>query len=149
MKKLCVILSLALILCFMVSFQAQADKEEDVKTAVANLYSALNAKNTDTFVQYMAPGGYTEFSEDGSPLFNIDEEYIRRGFARDWKVNFEIQELKVKVFESAAVVTGYRVETLAMSDGTTQKIRLCLSMMWFHQEGKWKLAHVHLSPPKS
>jgi len=149
MKKLCVILSLALILCFMVSFQAQADKEEDVKTAVANLYSALNAKNTDTFVQYMAPGGYTEFSEDGSPLFNIDEEYIRRGFARDWKVNFEIQELKVKVFESAAVVTGYRVETLAMSDGTTQKIRLCLSMMWFHQEDKWKLAHVHLSPPKS
>ncbi len=149
MKKLCMILSLALILCLMVSFQAQADKEEDVKTAVVNLYSALNAKNTDTFVQYMAPGGYTEFSEDGSPLFNIDEEYIRRGFARNWKVNFEIQELKVKVFESAAVVTGYRVETLAMSDGTTQKIRLCLSMMWFHQEGKWKLAHVHLSPPKS
>ena len=149
MKKLCMILSLALILCFMVSFQAQADKEEDVKTAVVNLYSALNAKDAGTFVQYMAPGGYTEFSQDGSPLFNIDEEYVRRIFERDWKANFEIQELKAKVFESAAVVTGYRVETLVMSDGTTQKIRLCLSMMWFHQEGKWKLAHVHLSPPKS
>lgn len=149
MKKLLMILPLALILCFMVSFQAQADKEEDVKTAVVNLYSALNAKNTDTFVQYMAPGGYTEFSQDGSPLFNIDEEYVRRIFERDWKANFEIQELKAKVFESAAVVTGYRVKTLVMSDGTTQKIRLCLSMMWFHQEGKWKLAHVHLSPPKS
>ena len=149
MKKLRMILSLALILCFMVSFQAQADKEEDVKTAVVNLYSASNAKDADTFVQYMAPGGYTEFSQDGSPLFNIDEEYVRRIFERDWKANFEIQELKAKVFESAAVVTGYRVETLVMSDGTTQKIRLCLSMMWFHQEGKWKLAHVHLSPPKS
>ncbi len=149
MKKLCMILSLALILCFMVSFQAQADKEEDVKTAVVNLYSALNAKDADTFVQYMAPGGYTEFSQDGSPLFNIDEEYVRRIFERDWKANFEIQELKAKVFESAAVVTGYRVNTRTMSDGTIQISRLCLSMMWFHQEGKWKLAHVHLSPPKS
>ena len=149
MKKLRMILSLALILCFMVSFQAQADKEEDVKTAVVNLYSALNAKDADTFVQYMAPGGYTEFSQDGSPLFNIDEEYVRRIFERDWKANFEIQELKAKVFEGAAVVTGYRVNTIAMSDGTTQKSKLCLSMMWFHQEGKWKLAHVHLSPPKS
>ena len=149
MKKLLMILPLALILCFMVGSQVQADKEEDVKTAVVNLYSALNAKDADTFVQYMAPGGYTEFSQDGSPLFNIDEEYVRRIFERDWKANFEIQELKAKVFESAAVVTGYRVETLVMSDGTTQKIRLCLSMMWFHQEGKWKLAHVHLSPPKS
>ena len=149
MKKLYMILPMALILCFMVGSQVQADKEEDVKTAVVNLYSALNAKDADTFVQYMAPGGYTEFSQDGSPLFNIDEEYVRRIFERDWKANFEIQELKAKVFESAAVVTGYRVETLVMSDGTTQKIRLCLSMMWFHQEGKWKLAHVHLSPPKS
>jgi len=149
MKKLYMILPMALILCFMVGSQVQADKEEDVKTAVVNLYSALNAKDADTFVQYMAPGGYTEFSQDGSPLFNIDEEYVRRIFERDWKANFEIQELKAKVFESAAIVTGYRVETLVMSDGTTQKIRLCLSMMWFHQEGKWKLAHVHLSPPKS
>ena len=149
MKKRCIILPMTLILCFMVGSQVQADKEEDVKTAVVNLYSALNAKDADTFVQYMAPGGYTEFSQDGSPLFNIDEEYVRRIFERDWKANFEIQELKAKVFESAAVVTGYRVETLVMSDGTTQKIRLCLSMMWFHQEGKWKLAHVHLSPPKS
>ena len=149
MKKRCIILPMTLILCFMVGSQVQADKEEDVKTAVVNLYSALNAKDADTFVQYMAPGGYTEFSQDGSPLFNIDEEYVRRIFERDWKANFEIQELKAKVFESAAIVTGYRVETLVMSDGTTQKIRLCLSMMWFHQEGKWKLAHVHLSPPKS
>jgi ketosteroid isomerase-like protein len=148
MKKLSMILPMVLILCLLIGFQAQADNEEDVKTAVANVYSAINAKDADTLLQYMAPGGYTEFPEDGSPLFNIDEEYVRRIFKMDWKANFKAQELKVKVFGDAALVTGYRVGILTMLDGATQESRLCLSMMWFRLEGKWKLAHVHLSPSK-
>ncbi len=146
MKKLFMVLPLVLVLCF--TFGCQKGEKEDIETAVENLYSAINDKDTDTFVQYMAPGGYTEFPEDGSPLFNIDEEYIRSVFKGDWKANFEIQELEAKVFESAAVVTGYRVDKWTTSDGTVQEERLCLSMMWFHQEGKWKLAHVHLSQPQ-
>ena len=122
------------------------DKAEDVRAAVLGLYNALNAGDADAFVQYMAPGGYTEFSEDGGPLFKIDEEYVRNVFGAGLKGDFEIQELKVEVFKDAAFVTGYRFGRLTIPDKPTQKSRLRLSMVWDLQGGKWKLTHVHLSP---
>jgi ketosteroid isomerase-like protein len=140
------IIPLILVLYFIVHSQSQRDKADDVRAAVLGLYSALNAGDADAFVQYMGPGGYTEFSENGGPLFNIDEEYVRRAFASGLKADFEIQEIKVKVFEEAAVVTGYRLGRLIIPNQPTQKSRLCLSMTWFRQDGKWKLAHIHLSP---
>ena len=148
MKKILFILPLALILCFMVGSQAQADDEEDVKTAVAKGYSAINEKDADALLRYMAPGGYTEFPENGGPLFTIGEEYIKGAVKGDWKANLEATEVKVKVSGDAAVVTGYRVGGFSMPDGTAQESKLCLTMIWFRLEGKWKLVHVHLSPTK-
>lgn len=148
MKSLCIILPLTLILCFVIGAQAQVDDEGDIKTEVANVYSAINSKDADALIKYIAPGGYTEFPEDGSPLSNIDEELIRQVFKGDWKANCKAEELKIRVFNDAAVVTGYRVCTYTTPDGMTQEGRLCLSMRWFRLDGKWKLAHVHLSPTK-
>jgi hypothetical protein len=139
---------LILVLCFVVNAQKKADKAEDVRAAVLGLYSALDAGDADAFLPYMAPGGYTEFGEDGNPLFNIDEEYVKRAFKEGLRADFEIQELKVKVLENAAVATGYRVGRFIIPNTPTEKRKLCLSMTWFRQEGKWKLVHVHLSPSK-
>jgi hypothetical protein len=143
-----IIISLILTPCFIFSSQNKENKTEDLRAAVIGVYSALNAGNADAFVPYMASGGYTEFSEDGGPLFNIDEDYVRRAFNSGLRADFEIQELKVKVVGDAAVATGYRVGKFIIPNKPTERSRLCLSMMWFFQEGKWKLVHVHLSPSK-
>ena len=149
MKKFLMVLPLTLTIFFLIGIQIQAGNKEDVKEAVMKLYSAINARDTDTFLKYMAPGGYTEFSYDGSPLFTVGEERVRGGFSTNFKANFKVEEMQVKIFKDAAVVTGYRVGTLVRPDGTGHSIpRLCLSMMWFFQEGNWKLVHVHLSKPK-
>jgi hypothetical protein len=152
MKKSFLQLSL-MILLFLVAYlviysQDQVDKGEEVRVAVLGLYAALNAGDADTFVQSMAPGGYTEFSEDGGPPFNINEEYVRRAFAAGLKADFEIQELKVRIFENAAVATGYRVGRLIIPNRPTENSSLYLWMMWVRQQGRWKLVHVHLSPSK-
>ena len=82
-------------------------------------------------------------------FFTVKEERVRRGFSTEFEANFKVDELQVKMFKDAAVVTGYRVGTLARPDGTGHLIpRLCLSMMWFFQDGNWKLVHVHLSKPQ-
>jgi hypothetical protein len=146
MKKLPYILPLVLLFCFTIACQNKANKMEDVREAVVALYSALDAGNADSFIPYMAPGGYTEFSEAGGPLFNIDEEYVKRAFKEGLIADFEVQELKVKVFKDTAVATGYRVGKFIIPNKQTEKSKLRLSMLWFCQEGKWKLVHVHLSP---
>ena len=146
MRKLLCIVPLVLLFCFTIACQNKANKTEDVSEAVVALYSALNSGNADSFIQYMAPGGYTEFSEDGGPPFNIDEEYVRRAFKEGLRGDFEVQELKVKVLNDLAVVTGYRVGRFIIPNKQSDKSKLRLSMLWFCQEGKWKLVHVHLSP---
>jgi len=139
-------ISLTLAPCFILSSQNKENKMEEVRAAVISLYSALNAGNADAFVQHMASGGYTEFSEDGGPLFKIDKVYVGNAFAAGLKADFEIHELQVNVFKEAAFVTGYRFGRFIIPDKSTQRSRLRLSMVWSFQEGNWRLAHVHLSP---
>lgn len=146
MKISYMILSLTLILCFNASAQTQASDEEEIRCAVANFYAANNYKDGDAYLQYMAPGGYTAFLENGSDLFKVNEELIRRSFKEDWVSNLEAIELDVKVYGDAALVTGYRVGTLTVADGETQKTMSCLTMMWIRFEGEWRLVHIHLSP---
>jgi steroid delta-isomerase-like uncharacterized protein len=69
MKKLCMILPLALILCFVVGCQdkeamaeleamkAQAEVEEQNKELVRQLYEAIDEQNFDTFLEFSASDG--------------------------------------------------------------------------------------------
>jgi ketosteroid isomerase-like protein len=150
MKKIVPIILMSISLVSTGISQVAANEVEDVRAAVNELYTAINARDTDTFLKYMGPDGYTEYSYDGSPLLTVGEDRVRRNFATEFKSNFEVQGLKVKIFKNAAVVTGYRIGTLVRSDGTGHHInKLSLSMMWFYQEDGWELVHVHLSIPKS
>ena len=68
MKKLFMILPLALILCFMVGCQnkeamaeleesrALAEVEEQNKTVVRKFHEAVDAKNIDSIIEFLAPG---------------------------------------------------------------------------------------------
>ena len=69
MKKLCMILPLALILCFMVGcqgkeamaelekYKARAEVEEQNKELVRQLYEAIDKQDMDTFLGLSAPDG--------------------------------------------------------------------------------------------
>jgi ketosteroid isomerase-like protein len=125
---------------------ADASDADDVRAAVVDLYAKLNAADADAFIEYMLPEGYTEFGASGRALFMIDQDYVREGFASGIKADLEVRELKVRVFRDSAIVTGYRVGSIAMPGEEPRERTLCLSMMWTRQEDKWKLVHVHLSP---
>ena len=118
MNKTLKILFVCLSMSLLISTQIHADKEADLIGAVKTLYSAINSRDTNTFFQYMTDDGYTEFSYDGSPLFTVSKERIKRGFSTEFKADFKVDELKVKMLKDAAVVTGYRVGTLVRPDGT-------------------------------
>ncbi len=144
--QLSLIVPLILVPCSVASSQDVKDKSDEVRAAVLGAYAALNAGDADALMQYVGPGGYTEYGEDGGPLFKIDEEHIRRLFGAGIKGDFEVQELEVKVFKEMAVATGYRFGRFMIPNEPTQKSRLRLSTVWYLQDGKWKVAHVHLSP---
>jgi ketosteroid isomerase-like protein len=132
--------------CSVITSLARASDADDVRAAVIDLYAKLNATDTEAFIEYMLPEGYTEFSADGGRLFTIDQDYIRDGFASGIKPDFEIRDLEVRVFKDSAIVTGFRVGGIARPGEKAKTSTLCLSMMWIRKEGKWKLVHVHLSP---
>ena len=146
MKKHGMGLALMLALCIAAGAQTPADDVEAVKTAVANFYSAANYKDLETILGYMAPEGYTAFLENDKELFRVDEQNWRDTFKTDWVANFEAIGLEVKVHKDAALVTGYRVGTLARADEEVFKTMSCLSMMWIRMDGKWRLIHLHVSP---
>ena len=122
------------------------DDAQDVRTAVFELYDALNNGDADAFVGHMWPGGYTEFGGSGGLIETLDKAYIRGALEAGVKTDLGVQHLDVRVHGDSAIVTGYRVGSITMPNGTASDDTLCLSMMWFRENGKWKLAHVHLSP---
>ncbi len=127
---------------------ASASDADDVRTAVIDLYAKLNAADADAFIEYMLPQGYTEFGANGDGIFTIDQDYVRDGFSSGIKADLEVRDIEVRVLNDSAIVTGYRVGSIAMPGEEPKERTLCLSMMWTRQEGKWKLVHVHLSPHK-
>ena len=81
MKKLCMILPLALILCFMVGcqdkeamaeleeFRAQAAVEEQNKAIIRNLYEQWNNRNVDALKEMHAPNAkYNHPSAGATPI---------------------------------------------------------------------------------
>ena len=135
-----------LLLCQIPALAAQGADEVDIRSAVIHLYETLNSHDADSFVQYMLPDGYTEFSAGGGPLSTLSEQYIRNALASDLEIDLQVENLGVRQFGDAAFVTGYRVGSITSPGEVPRPQRLCLSMMWVRVHGEWKLAHVHLSP---
>lgn len=121
---------------------------EAVKAAVIDVYSKLNAADADALTKYLLPSGYSEFVEDGSGLVTLDLETLREVFAAGARTDLEVRDLKVKVLNDSAIVTGYRVGSITMPDQEPEEGTFCLSMMWVRESGQWRLGHVHLSPSR-
>ncbi len=59
--------------------------------------------------------------------------------------SLDVDEVKVRVYDEAAVVTGRQVQNAAYR-GNSVQAQLRASLVFVHQHGQWRLAHLHLSP---
>ena len=123
---------------------AYADDKADVKAAQAALAAAWNAGDADAVAQYRLPES-SGFFAGGGLLDKFDKNKIKAAFDSGLKLNIQYRHIDVKVYDNAAVVTGYETGMVTFADGTTIKGPRRLSSVWIKQKGRWKQAHVHIS----
>jgi len=107
MKKLCMILPLALILCFMVGcqdkaameeleeFRAQAEVEEQNKALVRSVFDELNKQNEAVYEQFYSPEYGWYFPANNPKALTRDEEagFVKLLWAAFPDIRWDIAEM--------------------------------------------------------
>lgn len=119
--------------------------DEPVLSAVAGLYSRLEAGDADSLGAYLPQNGFTEFSPPANTLQTLDAEFFRRAFASGVRIRLHVEQAQARVRGPEAIVTGYRVGSIAFADGGRLDVHDCMTMVWGRDRGDWKLQHVHIS----
>lgn len=121
----------------------------NVERAANQLYQALSAKDAKKFASYLPEQGFSEINPDWEGARILTMEMFNRIFQSGASINLGISELKVQLLDTThAVVTGYRVGTIAAPNSAPLASKLPLSMVWQFEGDGWKLKHVHLSKEK-
>jgi len=119
---------------------AMADDVDDVKAAVQKYITALNTGDVNAYVQSRTPE-YSAFGGGGlvERYHSLEEQRSRfqGNINSGVEFNLQIRHLDVRVYDNAAIVTGYTVA------GNTANQR---TSVWIKQGGQWKQAHRHTSP---
>ena len=127
---------------------ARADDVADVKAAEIAFNAAQNQGNADGMFKFFLPDR-TVFGPSGGPLIEgwTEEDKKRRqaGFDAGLKIDFRIEDLKVRIYGNTAVTTFYRIGTVKEANGESKPLHLRISGVWVKQDGQWKLAHRHES----
>ncbi len=125
---------------------AVADDAADVKANTLAALAAYNAGDVNNFVTHFLPE-VSGFFFDGSPLTEgFDKKALKALYDAGFKPNLETRQYAVKVYGNTAIVTAYFVGSLTWPGGTMQKGSWRFSETQIKQDGKWKIAHFHLSP---
>jgi len=128
---------------------ALADDADDVKAAVQGYFAALNAGDTNAYIQTRMPE-YSAFAGGGLLSRNHSLVEQKNGFQTSVdagsKRNYQLRHLEVKVYGNAAVVTGYNVGTRTLPGATAEQVREQRTEVWIKQGGQWKQVHRHASP---
>ena len=124
--------------------------EGEVRDAVADLIAGYNSGNVEQIERRLA-AQRNGFQSQGGPLRDIvDLEELRGAFKSGVRLKFEMRDLEVAVYGDAALATGFFGGTVSRpnwpsaADGPWRA-----SFVWNRQDGVWKLAHSHLSPPNA
>ena len=120
--------------------------EDEVKTAIANLFAAFNAGNADEVAKYLSPQ-QNAFNRAGGTLEKFsDVDQMRRDFGAGVKLNLQIRDLDAAVYGDAAVTTCFYTQVVTLPNGRVRNDgTLRLSTVWSKQDGAWKLVHSHES----
>ncbi len=128
---------------------AMADDVDDVKAAVEKYFAALNSGNGAAYAQHRIPeysvfGGGGLIDRSNSIAQQRDDFQALADAGR--KLNLRIQNLEVRVYGNAAVVTGYLTGTNTAPDGTVNQQRQQRTGVWIKQGEQWREVHRHSSP---
>src|SRR5438874_6569632 len=74
------------------------------------------------------------------------QEWLARHQSGDLKYDgFNLDEVKVRVYNDAAILTGRQVQDGAYQ-GNSIKAQFRTTLVFVTQQGQWRLASLHLSP---
>lgn len=133
------------ILSLMLASAVQADEAASVRAAADGLYAALGAGDASRLAAYIPSGGFTEFSPPEPALKVLDAEFFRRVLSSGVKVDLKVEDARVRLLGTGAVLTGFRVGSITLADGKRVDVHDCLTMLWNREQSAWRLHHVHIS----
>lgn len=144
MKRLTAILMI-LIGGVVLTTVASADDKADVIAAELAYIAALNAGDAEAYAKYVLPERSGFFPGGGLLGEGFDKNRLKASFDSGYELNIQVHHLDVKVYDNAAVLTGYVTGTVTFPDGSTEKGPRRLSVVWIKQRDRWKQAHIHIS----
>ncbi len=128
---------------------ATAQDVEAIKNATMEHFATQAAGDAAAHVRHHMLG-HTAFAPDGGRLqksASLEEESknLQANFDAGLKWSVDLRDLKVDVYGDAAVVTGYLVGTVTLSDGSTQPVNNRRTAVLIKQGSEWKEVHTHIS----
>jgi len=120
--------------------------EAEVKAAVMDFVGGFNSSNVDQIELRLAPQ-QNRFRGEGFLTSFLDAPQLRQAFQSGVKVNIQVHNLEVAVYDSSAVATFFAATTITAPNEPprTEGPWRC-SYFWNKQDGVWKLVHAHESP---
>ena len=121
--------------------------EAEVKAAVLDIVAGYNSSNVDQIERRLAPQQNRFRGEGGFLTSFVDAPELRQAFQTGLKVNMQVHNLEVAVYDNSAVATFFASTTVTPPNGPprTEGPWRC-SYFWNKQDGAWKLVHAHQSP---
>ena len=132
---------------------ASANDEKDIIAVMHAHIASINNEESEAIARHHLPG-HSEFGATGARLGisgSFEEQRVRNEqiFGSGFKFNWKLENLRVQVFDNAALVTCYVVGTTTSPEGKVTQINNRRTTMLIKEQGKWKEIHVHNSPLKN
>ncbi|TXI93257.1 MAG: nuclear transport factor 2 family protein [Burkholderiaceae bacterium] len=111
-----------------------------------SLYKALSAKDMSRFAPFIPEQRFSEINPDWQDVRILDRAVFERIFQSGAEIDFRIEDLQVTLLgDTHGIVTGYRTGTITPPNAAPIASKMPLTMLWYLENGIWKLKHVHLS----
>ncbi len=128
---------------------ATAQDVDAIKQATLEHFATLTAGNAAAHVAHHMPA-VSSFDADGGLLSEAESReaqhmVLQADLDGGLRLNLELRHLNVNVYGDAAVVTGYVVGTVTLSDGSTLPVNDRRTAVLIRHGGEWKEVHTHTS----
>lgn len=125
---------------------AFASDEDDVRQAITDFYSALEAGDFERVDDFLLPEGFTEFSSRGGLKIDITVPLLKKLVEDGLEVKVALQDIETFVHGGMAYSTYYRIGSIARPDkeGLGEHTARVTSV-WIKRDGNWRLMHIHNS----
>jgi ketosteroid isomerase-like protein len=126
----------------------QKDDVAEIRDAVFRYLALLNSGDVATKASCSLSDS-TSFGADGGPLNQNVLDWRAANLEAGEAYDLRCHNLRVYIHNDTAIATGYVVGTISRRNGTSRRVTGRASWVHLRQNGKWKLAHNHLSPLKA